>query len=408
MRFDVVVIGGGPAGSITAYCLATAGVRVALLESQRFPRDKPCGGGIQHRVLQHIPFSCEPVFRSHLNRFDFWYRLAPRFSRHSPQTLVSGVLRSEFDKFLIDKAIEAGAFVLDECRATTISQSRQNVIVHTLNGNFEATFVVGADGANSIVSRQLNSRGAYFWQVALYTEIKAEATRLENSAAVVDWGSLPSGYGWVFPKRDHVNIGVGGPLALGRNLRPYLQSFLSKQMGLPIKASKVKGHQLPTLTSATRLESDRIFLVGDAAGLVEPLTGEGISNACHSARLAAKAILDRLGGTTVAGSYEMAVRREIGADLLISRRLLSLAVAFPKTVMAWFERDDAVWDEFCGVLSGRSSFSALAQTAVRNFGIMRWPLSALASTQETLKLLCWNFLRREQPAPLKSSAARII
>ena len=407
MRFDAIVVGGGPAGSLTAYRLATAGVRVALLDSRQFPRDKPCGGGIQHRALQHIPFSCESTFRSRMSSFDFWYRLAPKFSRHSSQALVAGVLRSEFDKFLVDKAIEAGAVAFEKCKATSIASSRGGVKVLTARGEIEADFVVGADGANSIVSRHLNSRASYFWQVALYTEFAATSSQLENATAAIDWGTVPSGYGWIFPKRDHVNIGVGGPLVLGRSLGPYLQRFRSKQLGLGGASSKVRGHQLPTLTARTKLESDRLFLVGDAAGLVEPLTGEGISNACHSARLASEAILGRLGGTALVGSYELAVRAEIGADLVISRRLLSLAVAFPRTLMNWFERDDAVWNDFCGVLSGRSTFATLAQRVVGNFGVLRWPLSGLASTQEAMKLLAWSFLQRGGRATMPPAAARM-
>jgi geranylgeranyl reductase family protein len=407
MRFDVAVIGGGPAGAMAAYRLASAGVRVAILDSQPFPRDKPCGGGIQQRVLQHIPFSCDSVFRSQMDRFDFWYRLAPQFSRSAKQALVYGVLRREFDSFLLDRALTAGATFLCGHRANTISQSAKKAIVHTSAGDLEASFVVGADGANSVASRQLNPRNAYFWQFALVTEVRTNSGDLGSSSALVDWGSVPSGYGWVFPKHDHVNIGVGGPTVLGRSLGRYLQSLLGKQVHLADAMSKAKGHHLPTLTNATRIECGRVFLVGDAAGLVEPLTGEGISNACHSARLAAEAIAGHLSGTATAGAYEEAVRREIGMDLIISRRLLSLAVAFPKTVLNWFERDDAVWNEFCGVLAGASSFSKLAQTAIRNFGILKGPLSAVASTQEALKLLTWSIFERERRStPVAPAVAR--
>src|SRR5207237_1035271 len=121
----------------------------------------------------------------------------------------------------------------------------------------------------------------------------------------------------------------------------------------------LRGHHLPTLTKRTRLSSDAAVLVGDAAGLVEPLTGEGISNACHSAEIASEYVVGRLNGHMDMESYDRRIRREIGVEITHARELLSLAVAFPTLLFRTFNNNDAVWETFCNVLQGIESFDHL-------------------------------------------------
>jgi len=395
-KFDVVIVGAGPAGSLAAFALAGAGVRTLLLDSQEFPRDKPCGGGIQQRGLKHIPFSCDSVFRSRLDQVCFCRDLAPRFLRKSESTLVFGVLRREFDHVLLNRAAEAGAHVWGGCKFRGVSGLQERKLqISTSRGDIEADYLIGADGANSAVARFVNSRDSYFWQVALYAEVPDELTAGGRpSTMTIDWGTIPAGYGWVFPKAGMLNVGVGGPVAVGKSLRSYLDKFLASRPELTARIGKpqIKGHQLPTLTRSTRLESGRVLLVGDAAGLVEPLTGEGISNACHSAGLAARVLLDRMNGIANGGAYERLVRHEIGAELAISRQLLSLAVAFPRTLFRLLERDEVVWKTFCEVLTGETGLASLAHNLVRNYGLFKVPMTRVAELQEKIKLLLWQTL----------------
>jgi flavin-dependent dehydrogenase len=240
------------------------------------------------------------------------------------------------------------------------------VVAHTDSGDYSASILVGADGANSVVSRLLNKREDYFWQAAVYCEIPED---LINCSAVsadcmrIDWGSLPSGYAWVFPKRGYVNIGAGGPVAIARLLRPYVTRFIQSTNMLKSGVSaplSLNGHQLPTLTRRTRFASKRILLVGDAAGLVEPFTGDGISFACQSARIAADCIYHafRTSDPNVS-AYNRQLKSDVAAEVLWSRKLLTLSTAFPDLVYRLFKHNDRIWQTFCRILRGEESFQRL-------------------------------------------------
>lgn len=367
-QYEVVVIGAGPAGAMTGYYLAKAGVRVALLDAKRFPRDKPCGGGLQARAVQRIPFDVSHVLRGTMRQVSFTLGLSEPCTRTYPHPLVYGVLRSEFDAFLLEQAIQAGAEVKQPVRVWGFGSGQPGLVVHTDSGDFTSVFLVGADGANSVVGHLLNRREDYFWQAAVYCEVPEELVNPDAFAGEcmrIDWGSLPSGYAWVFPKRGYVNIGAGGPVRVAKLLKPYLGRFIQSteflKPGAPAQL-KFTGHQLPTLTRRTRQAHGRVLLVGDAAGLVEPFTGDGISFACHSARVAADCILGALGsGRPSLCAYQDRLRSEIGLELALSRKLLALTVAFPRIIYRLFRQNDTVWQTFCRILRGEESFQRLKQ-----------------------------------------------
>ncbi len=395
-RFDVVVIGGGPGGSLTAYRLSKAGMRVLVVEADRFPREKPCGGGVQERASSRIPMAWHSAVQEELHEVFFSFGLRGGFSRRHSSTLVSSVLRAEFDQLLLEQAEKSGATVWQGCKANQIiveGASTSGVTVLTTNGAARAQFAVGADGANSLVARQLNSRGCYYWQVALYCEIPEGYLLPESfqpSRMRIDWGTLPSGYGWIFPKKGSINVGVGCPLLIGRALRPYLKRFLEAERILKPNALgglQFQGHQLPTLTARTRLSSSNLLLVGDAAGLVEPLTGEGISNACHSAEIASKFICEKLSSPSKEGdSYDNRIRREIGDEIELARQLLSVAVAFPRSLFRALQDNDIVWSVLCQILRGEDSFLALRRAIMGRFGSLWRPLCRFSEWFEQRRL----------------------
>jgi geranylgeranyl reductase family protein len=380
--YDAVVVGAGPAGSMTAYRLAKAGARVLITDAKTFPREKACGGGVQRKSCLSIPFAWHEVVRGTLQAITFSLNFGNRFTKTYPEPLVYSVLRSEFDEYLLLAAEGAGASVWQGVKAVEIVPQKTHVVVRTDKGNVRCRFVVGADGANSTVGRYLNRRDQFFWQAGLYCEVPSdyiEPNASRRDSMRIDWGTLPSGYAWIFPKCGYCNIGVGGPSAFGRLLRPYLAQFLKAERILKPAASehvRFSGHQLPTFTTRTRLTGPRIMLVGDAAGLVEPFTGDGISYACHSARLASEVIIENLEkGEPVLDVYEQRVRSEIGSEIYWSRKLMSLAVTFPQAMYSVFRYKDSVWQTFCRILRGDSSFNELRKQVLGPLGLLWSPLS---------------------------------
>jgi geranylgeranyl reductase family protein len=361
---DAVIIGAGPAGSMTAYHLAKAGLRVALLEAKQFPRDKACGGGLLARTVQRVPIDLRPILRGAMHRVSVTLEMRDVHTRSSQSPLVYTVLRSEFDHYLMRAAEEAGATVLQGVRARGFeTDDAGRATVFTDNGALGGDCLVGADGANSVVSRLLNARDNFYWQAAVYCEVPAD---LLNSSAVgwdcmnIDWGTFPSGYAWAFPKRDYVNIGAGGPIRIARHLRNYAAKF-SRACGL-VKSASIEGlhftgHQLPSLTERTRVAAGNTLLVGDAAGLVDPFTGDGLCLAFRSAEIAASCIVEALGrGSRILDNYRQKLMADAASELRCARNLLSLSTIFPSLMYRLFRYNDRAWARFCRILQGTSSF----------------------------------------------------
>jgi geranylgeranyl reductase family protein len=324
-RYDVAVIGAGPSGSTTAYHLAKAGARVLLLDRAEFPREKPCGGGVTARAFHRAPVDISPVVERLIDRVRFSYRLGGSFDISYPQTLVYMTQRYRLDEFLMQQAAEAGADFHGSSVLRGIELEEAGVRVQTEQDVYEAGAVVGADGANGVVAKLTGLRPVQDPPVALeanfpYAADDAPAPWREMLA--LELGSMPGGYGWSFPKADHFNVGCGGWQSQGGKLRPHLAA-LRKHYGLEGAAMlNIRGHHLPTRDEGAPIVRGRALLVGDAAGLVDPLSGEGIYSAFVSGDLAAARLLRFLDGRDNSLlPYEAAIEREIMGDIRAARLL---------------------------------------------------------------------------------------
>jgi geranylgeranyl reductase family protein len=293
-RYDVLVAGAGPAGSATAIHLARGGARVLLADRARFPRDKPCGGGLTGRALKQAPCEVTPVVEHVVNTFELRLHLGRSFRRTSSEPLILMTQRRRLDAYFAEQAVGAGAEFRDGARIEDIVLTGDGVSANVGGERVEAGWLVGADGANGVVARAAGLDGGIVRGVALEGNVAWELldrSRYERTA-VVELGAPAGGYGWLFPKGDHANLGVGGWSEEGPNLRDHLARVCRAHGVDPEALTDVRGHRLPMRrVGATTPAAGRVALVGDAAGLVDPLSGDGMYEAFVSARLAAAAIL---------------------------------------------------------------------------------------------------------------------
>jgi geranylgeranyl reductase family protein len=291
-RYDAIVIGAGPAGSTTAYRLARAGARVCLIDRATFPRDKPCGGGLTLRAVRELPFSVEPVVEETVDALELGFRYRRRWSRRASRPLILMTQRRRLDAFLADRAAEAGAHFRQRAKVTAVDPQGE---VTAGGERLRGDVVIGADGANGVSTRTL---GAVEHGVALEGNLAYEHVSRDRfrGRAVVEIGVVPGGYAWVFPKGDHVNVGVGGWESEGPHLRQRLSEACAAYGLDPGALTDVRGHRLPMRGAARMPVRGRLALVGDAAALVDPLSGDGMYEAFVSGRLASEAALDLLAG----------------------------------------------------------------------------------------------------------------
>ena len=328
---DVLVVGGGPGGSTVAWRLARAGARVAVLDAARFPRVKLCAGWVTHAALADLeldpsayphtiqPFSAVSVAAGEQEHETHWDRTASY-----------GIVRAEFDTFLLRRAAAAGAQLHEGARVREVRESAGGVEVASDAGTFTAGMVIGAGGHGCPVARALGgARAEEHVVVTQESETRVGAERLRALTPRYGWPELIAepdfkGYGWYFTKGDFLNIGVG---ALGgepvRRRLERLLAHLRTGGRLPddLALTPFRGHAYAIRRGQPqRLGGERFALVGDAAGLARDLSGEGIGPAVRSACLAADALLAG-GPATYAARIEAAFGRPAGTLARLARHL---------------------------------------------------------------------------------------
>jgi len=281
--YEAIVVGAGPAGSVCGYTLAKSNKRVLIIDKEKFPRPKLCAGMLTEKSIKMLKtvfgrINWDEIIDSSYNTFEIYHRQYGFINRGiSSRNKLYLVDRRIFDNFLLQKAIQAGC-----------DFQQKNIIDLK---DLKADLIIGADGANSVVRRsftpEINRR-----DYSLALEIEAEKSAIEEiKYPRIYFGYVNYGYAWVFPRRDKVVVGLGGLTAKNKeNMRDLFVNFLKDVLKTDYRTYRILGYPLPFHNFINRPIQDNLRLVGDAAGLADPLTGEGIYYAIESGYLAAQSV----------------------------------------------------------------------------------------------------------------------
>ncbi len=334
---DVIIVGAGPAGSITALLCAKAGLQVLLIDKQPFPREKTCAGALSVRAqaaLQFAGITLPPeIEERQISGIQFIGPDMLSFTVRTPTPFACTIRRSNFDHFLAQQAIKTGVQFLDDCSLTKLVQNSNQVVCHTTKGVFKGQLLIGADGAASTVGKITGLRHPMKPnEIGLAIEVNVPVPndlwkRVLDSSIIYAWFlSIPSGYFWVFPRKESLSVGLGGvanKLGNAPNLLRGLSRRFTNRLGIaPFSLSGIRGHMLPFFKNAVPLTANRVLLVGDAAGFIDAFSGQGICYALESGLIAAntciRLITMKLDISRELLRYQTLIQRRLGAELHIS------------------------------------------------------------------------------------------
>ncbi|MFI2264408.1 geranylgeranyl reductase family protein [Streptomyces tubercidicus] len=374
--WDVVVVGAGPAGASAAHAAACTGRRVLLLEKAELPRYKTCGGGIIGPSRDSLPpgFDLPLRDRVHAVTFSLNGRLAR--TRRSRNMLFGLINRPEFDAQLVESAKDAGATVRTGVAVSRVEQhgaevpDRRTVAVVLGNGEVVlARAVIGADGSAGRIGAHV---GVKLDQVdlGLEAEIPVPEPVAEDWAGrvLIDWGPMPGSYGWVFPKGDTLTVGVISARGEGAATKRYLEDFIGRLGLAGFEPSISSGHLTRCRADDSPLSRGRVLVCGDAAGLLEPWTREGISFALRSGRLAGEWAVrvaeahDAVDARRQALNYAFAIKAGLGVEMGVGRRLLGAFSRRPGMFHAAITGFRPAWNAFAKITRGTTTLGELVRT----------------------------------------------
>ncbi|PJJ08940.1 geranylgeranyl reductase family protein [Flavobacterium sp. 1] len=294
--FDVAIIGSGPAGASAAFELSKSGISTVIIEKETLPRYKTCGGGLVFRGLKMMPFDISAVVEKKFYSMDIYFsKKYPHITTKREEPIVSMVMRDTFDNLIVEKAKDNGVTLLQNHKVLDITFGEIQTI-HTTEGDVTAKFIIAADGALSPTAKIAGWKETRTIIPALEYEVEVPAADFERLSQDVrfDIDAIPYGYGWCFPKKNHLSIGVGVIVKTNRkiNLKQYYADYLKKLGITEILNETGHGFVVPVAPRTDSFVQKNVFLTGDAAGLADPLVAEGISNAILSGVQAAQAIIE--------------------------------------------------------------------------------------------------------------------
>ncbi len=379
MKYDVVIVGAGPAGSTAAKYLADNKKKVLLIDKCKFPREKACGGGLPTRVLKRFPYTEKFLnsisYKSTTYSSSMDYKL--EFERKKP--LLATVLRKDFDLDLVKVAKKSGIDFIDGKAVSNIKIENDKVsIVIDENKKIESEIVIGCDGMRSIVAEKSNlSKKTDNICICMVQEQKLNEKQIkkyftDEKTVILMIKTLGiAGYGWIFPKKNYINIGIGEfesavdssekRIKIKEVYEKYIKMLKEKKL-IPKEfvINEPKGATIP-IFPLKKTYSDRVLLCGDAAGFINPITGEGIYYAMSSGELAAKvcseAIDNRDFSEEFLSKYQKLWYNDFGIDLKVLGSFNKQWGKNSEKIVRLLSKDKTLAKLVVGITGGRISAS---------------------------------------------------
>jgi geranylgeranyl reductase family protein len=365
---DLIILGSGPAGAAAGVTAARAGLRVALVDRAAFPRDKLCGGGFTGRSRRHLV----EIFGRDVEGDLFLPCRRMRLvadgvplGEHPQAPAIWMTMRRDFDAMLHAEAARAGCEVFAPARIAELDPQAARVVLEG-GPTLTAPLILGADGANSALARALFGRAYDPARIGFGLEVEVPRAAPDPGDAVeIDLAAAAWGYGWAFPKPGSMTIGVGGLQARNPDMRAHLDRYLARHGGGA--TPRCKGAFLPFGAFRPVPGQGRALLAGDAAGLVDPITGEGIAWAMKSGQLAAQASAKALAAGAPDRALALYTRalRPIHAELRRARTLRAM-IYQPRLQPAFLRllhREPGLQRRYLALLAGDLDYADLGWRA---------------------------------------------
>lgn len=368
-RFDVIIVGSGPAGSSAAVTARKHGLSVAVIDKATFPRDKLCGGlftGRSEKAMKTVfglDVTPELFLTSDRMRFSAKGRVLADIH---PTPHMHLTMRRDFDAMLHAEAIKAGAEAYLGQALTEIDEAAQSVTIKS-GETLQYKTLIGTDGVNSFVARALFGRSFDPDTIGFGLEIETPTQPTRDNAVEVDFDAAHWGYGWSFPKQKTLTVGVGGINSRNDSMKANMAAYVDQVQG--DDTLKYKGQYLPFGDYKKEPGRGAIVLAGDAAGLVDPITGEGIALAMESGAKAAEACAEAIAAGQPHAAYRTyrpkvrPIQQEL--DQACRWRLLMFHKATEGYFKKAFERGSHLQMKYLQLLAGEASYNDLRGALIK-------------------------------------------
>ncbi len=364
--FDCLILGAGPAGAAAAYHLARRGHSVLLIEKDRLPRYKACGGGVSPIVAEWFDFDFSPAIEHGVNRLRFTWKMDDPVEADLPsEEPFWMVKRDRFDQFLVEQAVAAGVQIEDGCPALGLSPCDDGWEVETSRGRFQGRYLIAADGAEGPAAGWLGfpvQKRNY----ARALELEVPLDHRPDSTAHFEFGLVKNGYIWMFPKASGYSVGIG--TFRGQEETDFL-GLLAEYLpshGLSLSDSEARPARLNIWNGHIALHGRRCLLAGDAAAVTDPFTAEGIRPALLTGVRAAEAIAAALGGDSNAlADYSQRIRREWGDSMAWGKRIAQVFYRVPSIGYQIGIKRPTAPQRMAQILVGEQNYGDIAGRVIR-------------------------------------------